>query len=114
MFLLVTGLPATAAGRDLSGNWKSSAWGHTILAEVEHRGTTISGVAYLYGLFGGVDVYHFKGTLTLDKITASHHSGHRFAGHLLADGRIKGILTTRNGRRFAVYISPTGSPVPLP
>ncbi|MCF6291486.1 MAG: hypothetical protein L3J03_10885 [Desulfobacterales bacterium] len=115
IFFLFTGQPAGAAGRDLSGNWNSSVWGHTVLAEVKQTGEKISGVAYLYGLLGEVNIYHFNGTLDKDKLTASHYSGHMFAGQFLPDGRLKGILTTKNGRRFSVCISPStsGSP-PLP
>lgn len=92
---------ATAQEPDCSGAWIGSYLGSTLEATVEQQDARIKGVAYVTGLGGGKDAYHFSGVIQDGIIKASHFSGHAFQGRLLPTGEIEGTLVTaKNGYRL--------------
>lgn len=105
LFLVV--LPATAAvaGLNLSGNWQAVVHGLVIKATMNQHGDAIDGVAYVHSLGGKKDTFHFKGNVSGAKIQVAHHSGHRFSGTVTGDGRIKGVLTTKQGTKAPVELT---------
>lgn len=99
LFSLVVS-PLWAAAYDVSGNWVASAYGASLKAHVNQKGSQISGVANIYPPFGKKMTYHFSGTVNGTKIVASHFQGHSFSGRLTAPGVIQGVVRTKKGRRI--------------
>jgi hypothetical protein len=90
--------------QDLSGEWEFHFMGHTLSAQVEHRGEALQGVAYLYSPFGKKDTYHFTGTLKDGKMEAFHHSGHAFRGEVVSPKEVRGVLRTNNGEELCITV----------
>jgi hypothetical protein len=92
---------ATAQEPNCAGAWISSYLGSKLEATVEQHDTVIKGVAYVTGLGGDRDTYHFRGEIQGGVIKAAHQSGHNFEGRLLPTGEIEGTLITgKNGYRI--------------
>jgi len=96
---------AAGAGVDLTGNWRAKVYGHLIEAVMNQNGHALNGVAYLHSPGGKRDTFHFKGSISGGAVELAHHSGHRFSGKVTKDGRIAGILTTKEGARASVQLS---------
>ena len=100
--LLAGARPGLARGVDLSGHWETRVFLHKITARVEQNGEALKGVVYVHGFDGKKDSYHFKGTCRDGHIEAAHRQGHRFEGTVTPDGGIRGILTTRMGKKLSL------------
>lgn len=93
--LLLAAAPAALAMYDCTGTWDAEHMFSEIEIHVTQTGDRIEGVAYVYGIFGGVDTYHFQGRVFPDgRIEASHHSGHTFEGRMISENQGEGVLTT--------------------
>lgn len=97
--------PALSAGGNLSGTWVASPLGGRVEAHVQHKGNSVSGVAYVYSPFGKKDTYHFNGTVNGKHVVASHYSGHVFSGNLNSSTEVVGVLRTKSGHRIGVHAS---------
>ncbi len=104
LFLSVLSVGAT----ELTGKWEASVMGHRIKAQALQQGERLSGVAYLYDLFGNRSTYHFKGSVKGNKVVAAHNDGHIFKGDVTPDGRLVGYLNTSNGHRIPVDVRGAG------
>jgi hypothetical protein len=100
--LLLGGPVGADSQRDLSGEWVGSFLGHRLAAHVRQQGERIDAVAYLHKPFGGVDTYHFTGSIRDGKVVASHHEGHMFRGELISPAEVRGVLVTRGGERLEI------------
>ena len=104
--LALTAGPASAM-YDCTGIWEAEHIFSDIEIHVSQDGDRIEGVVYVHGMFGGVDTYHYTGHVYEDgRIEASHHSGHTFEGHILADGQGEGTLTTAK-RHYHIHLDAT-------
>ncbi len=103
---LLSSLQAQAA--ELTGKWEASVFGHRIKAQALQQGSNLSGVAYLYDLFGNRSTYHFKGLVNGNKVIASHNDGHVFNGDVTPDGRLVGVLKTSNGHKIPIDVKGSG------
>ncbi|MDR1659562.1 MAG: hypothetical protein LBR94_04360 [Desulfovibrio sp.] len=63
---------------------------------------TIRGVLRLRLKNGKVDVYHFAGVIHGYEIEASHSSGHKFRGELVAPDRVEGVIVLKNGMKIEI------------
>jgi len=95
---------AAALGADRSYKWETAAPGMRIKVTATTRGEHVSGVAHIYQ-FGKKNTYHFAGTLQGNRLIVSHPDGHTFSGTLTPQGRVEGVLTTKNGQRIPVSAS---------
>lgn len=82
--------------------WESRYLFAEAIAEIEQNGQAIRGVLLLKQPFCEAWSYHFAGTITDGAVEAFHHSGHYFAGKLVNDREITGILTTKTGTRLTI------------
>lgn len=105
-FVLASTFFAEAA--ELTGKWEASILGHRVKAEALQQGENLSGVAYLYDLFGNRSTWHFKGLVKGNKVVASHHTGHVFNGDVTPDGRLVGVLSTNNGHKIPIDVKGSG------
>ncbi len=108
LVLLVLGASDVVDAAELTGKWEASVFGHKIKAQTSQKGEHLSGVAYLYDLFGNKSTYHFKGFVRGNKVVASHHEGHVFNGDVTPDGRLVGVLNTNNGHRIPIDVRGSG------
>jgi len=93
-----------ALAANLTGRWEASVMGHQVKAVAEQKGQRLSGVAYLYDPLGHKSTWHFNGTVNGNDVWASHHSGHKFVGKIVADGKMSGVIETDNGFRIPLDI----------
>lgn len=93
---------------ELTGKWEASIMGHRIKAQAVQQGENLSGVAYLYDLFGNRSTWHFKGFVKGNKVVAAHHEGHVFKGDVTPDGRLVGVLNTNNGHQIPIDVRGSG------
>ncbi len=100
--------PPMTQALELTGKWETSVFGHRIKAQALQQGTNLSGVAYLYDLFGNRSTYHFKGLVKGNKVVASHNDGHVFNGDVTPDGRLVGVLKTSNGHKIPIDVKGSG------
>lgn len=97
-----------AQATELTGKWEASVFGHRIKAQTLQQGSNLSGVAYLYDLFGNRSTYHFKGLVNGNKVVASHNDGHVFKGDVTPDGRLVGVLRTSSGHKIPIDVKGSG------
>jgi hypothetical protein len=71
-------------------------------AQIERSGSMIRGVLFVRQPFHEVWAYHFTGVIEDDWVEASHYSGHRFAGKLVNEHEITGVVTTRTGTSLTI------------
>ncbi|MBI5570257.1 MAG: tetratricopeptide repeat protein [Desulfomonile tiedjei] len=96
-----------ASKLSITGNWEATYLGSRIKLNAQQSGSSLSGVLRIHGPGGGDDTYHFRGTVGEDgSVSASHHSGHRFTGRLLPGRRLSGVITTNDGSRIPLDLSP--------
>ncbi len=105
---------AQARAGELSGRWEFTFLGYTLSAQLEQRGESIQGVAYLYSPLGARDTYHFTGTLRDGAIVASHYTGHTFRGQVISLDEMTGVLHTRDGEEMCITVHRRGSPMTGP
>ena len=102
--------PAAATGGgavDHSGVWEGSYLFSRIEAHLVQENQTVSGVVYLFDMFGSRRQYHFQGRIRNGRIYAFHHSGHHFTGHLLESDKATGVLTTKSGHKLKLEVTRT-------
>ena len=74
--------------------WDSSYFMSTIEIHITQNEDELIGVCYVYNPFYGTDTYHFTGNVDEEGVIhASHHSGHTFVGHFLAEDEAEGKIT---------------------
>ena len=100
--LLIFAFAAGASGADASGEYETWVFGSRVKAYVKQSGKNISGVAHIYAPFGKKNTYHFTGKIDRGRVVASHFQGHFFQGSYDGQGRISGVITTKNGHRINI------------
>ena len=95
-------VPVAALAQGMSGNWSANVFGTRVNAQVNVQGKQVSGVAYVYSMFGKKDTYHFYGGVQGNNVYARHNDGHVFQGTISGPGRVSGVLTTKHGHKIPV------------
>jgi len=90
---------------NISGKWQASSMGAIIEATINQKGHLINGVAQVRDPSGEKNTYHFTGSIDGNRVTAAHHSGHRFAGTVNSNGQLVGVLRTKRGHQVSVTAS---------
>jgi len=103
LLFLAAALPAFAADGPAEF-WQATYMLNRISAEVHHDGDAISGVVTVRQLSGANSTYHFSGTMQNGVIVASHRDGYVFRGRLVCQGKIEGVLTTKNGMPISLEV----------
>ncbi|MDR2054464.1 MAG: hypothetical protein LBQ10_01130 [Desulfovibrio sp.] len=106
VFALLLGILApTAAGAqnpvEATELWTGSLYTSTYRAGLcfSPQGA-VRGVLHLRLKNGKVDVYHIAGVIHGNEIEASHSSGHKFTGELVAPDRVEGVIALKNGMKI--------------
>ncbi len=99
-----------AFGEMLTGEWRGSVFFHRITAQLEQAKTNVRGVVQVRGFFGGVNTYHFAGSLNGTHLNGSHHHGSTFEGDLVSADRATGVATTRRGRKLRLTLNKQPAP----
>ena len=94
--------PTLWAASDLSGDWEYSCWGYRLDMQLRQHGQAVRGVAYLSDPVGSRDPYHLSGMVRGARVVLSHPSGHSFRGRVVSTNEISGVLTTAEGKRWAM------------
>ena len=103
LVILITGV-CNVFALSITGRWEASVMGHQVKAVAEQKGHEVSGVAYLYDPLGHRSTWHFNGTVNGNEVIAAHHSGHKFTGKIVANGKMSGVLEINNGFRIPLDI----------
>ena len=107
LVLLLAANTRASAMFNATGVWEATHLFSDIKIMVHQDGGHIEGVVYVYGIFGGVDIYHYEGRIFEDGlVVASHHSGHTFEGRLYSDTEGEGVVTTAK-RKLHIHFEAT-------
>ncbi len=102
------GDPARNAPAPLAGEERRELWTGSLYTSTYRIGLCVKpsgearGVVLLRLRNGDVDVYHVKGAVQNGRITARHHSGHRFEGKYTSPDTVDGAITLRSGRTVSL------------
>ena len=102
--LEILAIPEGVSASNLTGVWEAWKLGVRVSANVKQTGNNLSGVAYVYNLFGKRDTYHFDGSVQGDKVVGRHHDGMAFSGTITPQGHVEGILKTVEGMKIPISI----------
>ncbi|MBU1695106.1 MAG: hypothetical protein KKC51_14245 [Verrucomicrobia bacterium] len=101
-WLLWTG--SCLAAPSLTGTWQGKVFFTRLTVQVVQWNTQVTGVVQVHRFFGAPYFYHFNGTAESNRLSGTHHTGHRFEGTQTAEDRVSGVLTTRRGRAIRLTL----------
>ena len=100
--------PPAASAASPAGEERRELWTGSLYTSTYRIGLCVAptgearGVVLLRIYNGDVDVYHVEGVVRNGRITARHHSGHRFEGKYTSPDTVDGVITLKSGRKVSL------------
>ncbi len=110
LLAFASAVSAAAQDASVSGWWKGSLYGSSVVAKMEQDGQMLSGVVTVTGMGGQKDIYHVAGAIFGEKIYVLHGAGHVFEGEIAGDREMSGVLTTAGGKRIVLRAERLAAP----